>query len=445
MNSISTSTLFILLFVLIALSAFFSASETGLMTLNRYRLKHLADNKHRGARLAQALLRRPDRLLGLILLGSNFINTAASAIATVIALRFFDDTGIAVATGLLAMALLVFTDLAPKTLAALRPERVAFPSAYVFTVLLKIFYPAVYVVNWMANGLLQLFGVRADKIKHEGASVEELRTVVMEASHLVPRRHQAMLLGLLNLEKASVEDIMVPRNEIVALDLDDDWDDILNTITTAHRTRLPVYRGDINNVLGIIHLRRIVTMLSRDELNMENLKQQIREAYFIPDGTSLYQQLVNFQANKRRTAMVVNEYGDIQGLVTLEDILEEVVGEFTTSSFVSSRNITPQDDGSFLVAGTAHIREINRNLGWQLPNDGPKTLNGLILEYMEIIPEAGTSVMIARHPIEIIKTQNNAVQMTRISPPLVSAVANEGMKDKDKIESANKRKYFNQS
>jgi Mg2+/Co2+ transporter CorB len=438
MQDIETDTLIIIFLVLIALSAFFSASETGLMTLNRYRLKHLAE-KFAGARLAQTLLQRPDRLLGVLLLSSNLVNALASTVATIIILRLYGEDYALAAGFVLGAVLLIFTDLAPKTLAAIRPERVAFPSAYVFTVLLKLLYPLVYASNWLANGLLRLFGVSPDKIKHEGVSVEELRTVVMETSHLVPRKHQDMLLGLLNLETATVEDIMVPRNEIVALDLDDDWEDILNTITTAHRTRLPVYRGDINNILGLIHLRRVVTMLSHDELNMENLKMQIREAYFIPNGTTLYQQLVNFQANKRRTALVVNEYGDIQGLVTLEDILEEVVGEFTTTSHISSRNITPQEDGSFLVAGGAHIREINRNLGWHLPTDGPKTLNGLILEHMEMIPESGTSLMIARHPIEIIKTQNNAVQMTRISPPL-SAVMNEGTKDKDKHESANERK-----
>jgi len=432
---ISTSTLFVILIVLIIFSAFFSASETGLMTLNRYRLKHLAE-KLAGARLAQTLLQRPDRLLGVILLGSNLVNALASTVATIIILRLYGEDFALAAGFVLGAVLLIFTDLAPKTLAAIRPERVAFPSAYVYAVLLKLLYPLVYAANWLANGLLRLFGVRADRIKHEGASTEELRAVVMEASHLVPRKHQDMLLGLLNLENATVEDIMVPRNEIIALNLDDDWEDILNTITTSHRTRLPVYRSDINNVLGLIHLRRIVTMLSREELNMENLQQQIREAYFIPDGTSLYQQLLNFQSNRRRTALVVNEYGDIQGLVTLEDILEEVVGEFTTGSFIGSRNITPQADGSFLVAGNAHIREINRNLGWRLPSDGPKTLNGLILEHMEMIPEAGTSLMIARHPIEIIKTQNNAVQMTRISPPLASVAVKE-LKEK---ENANERK-----
>lgn len=437
MYEIETSTLIIIFLVLIALSAFFSASETGLMTLNRYRLKHLA-KKLAGARLAQTLLQRPDRLLGVLLLCSNLVNALASTVATIIILRLYGEDFALAAGFVLGAVLLIFTDLAPKTLAAIRPERVAFPAAYAFTVLLKLFYPLVYASNWLANGLLRLFGVRADKIRHEGISTEELRAVVMEASHLVPRKHQDMLLGLLNLENATVEDIMVPRNEIVALNLDDDWEDILNTITTSHRTRLPVYRSDINNVLGLIHLRRIVTMLSQDELNMENLVLQIREAYFIPDGTSLYQQLLNFQSNRRRTALVVNEYGDIQGLVTLEDILEEVVGEFTTGSFIGSRNITPQVDGSFLVAGNAHIREINRNLGWHLPTDGPKTLNGLILEYMEMIPEAGTSLMIARHPIEIIKTQNNAVQMTRISPPLVS-VAGYELKAKEQ-ENANKRK-----
>lgn len=429
MIEISTTTLLIVLILLIALSAFFSASEIGLMTLNRYRLKHLAE-KLAGARLAQKLLDRPDRLLGVILLGSNLVNAVASTIATIIILRLYGEEFALVAGFVLGAVLLIFTDLAPKTMAALHPERIAFPSAYVYAVLLKLIYPLVIITNWLANGLLRLIGVRADRTQQEGISTEELRTVVAEAGHLVPRKHQAMLLGLLNLENATVEDIMVPRSDIIAINLDDDWDDILNTITTCQRTRLPVYRGDINNIVGIVHLRRIVTMLSHEELNMENLQLQIREAYFIPDGTSLYQQLINFQNNRRRTALVVNEYGDIQGLVTLEDILEEVVGEFTTGSFISSRNITAQDDGSYLVAGSTHIREINRSLGWNLPTNGPKTINGVIIEYLEMIPEAGTSVMIAQHPIEVTKTQNNAVQLLRIWPAAPTSSANEDTKEK---------------
>jgi len=413
-----TGTLFTLLFILIILSAFFSSSETGLMSLNRYRLKHLAKKGNRGAKLAQELLNRPDRLLGLILLGNNFVNILASALATIIALRLFGETGIAIATGLLTFVILIFAEVAPKTLAALHPERIAFPAAYLYTPLLKILYPLVFIINSIANGLLKLLGVRTDDIKHDGLSTEELRSVVMETNKLIPKKHQDMLLGILNLENATVEDIMVPRNDITALNLDDDWEEILSDLTTCQRTRLPVYRSDINDIVGIIHMRRVINLLTHDELTPENLKKQIREAYFIPETTSLYQQLNNFQAHKRRTALAVDEYGDVQGLVTLEDILEEVVGEFTTASPINTQNIHIESDGSFLISGSTHIREINRSLGWKLPISGPKTLNGVILEYMEMIPEPGTSLMIARHPIEITKTQNNAVQMTRVMPAI---------------------------
>jgi len=418
MNNISTTTLFVILGLLILLSAFFSSSETGLMSLNRYRLKHLAEKGNRGAKLAQNLLDRPDRLLGLILLGNNFVNILASAIATFLALRLFGETGIAIATGLLTFVVLIFAEVAPKTLAALYPERIAFPAAYVYTPLLKAIYPLVYVVNLLANTLLKAMGVYPERVQNDGVSVEELRSVVMETSQLVPQKHQDMLLGLLNLENATVDDIMVPRNEITALDLNEDWDEIIDDLTTCQRTRLPVYRDDINNIIGIIHMRRVINLLTRDELTQENLEKQIREAYFIPEGTSLYQQLINFQKNKRRTALTVDEYGDVQGLVTLEDILEEVVGEFTTASPINTSNIIEQDDDSFLVAGNTHIREINRSLNISLPTKGPKTLNGLILEHLESIPAPGTSILVANHPIEVTKTQNNAVQMARLLPSI---------------------------
>ncbi len=420
MSHLSDGTLYIILGLLILLSAFFSSSETGLMSLNRYRLKFLADKGSRGAKLAMRLLERPDRLLGLILLGNNFVNILASAIATILALRHFGEAGIAIATGALTFVILIFAEVAPKTLAALHPERIAFPAAYVYTPLLKAIYPLVYVVNLIANALLKAFGVNPEKTEDEGVSVEELRSVVMEAKQLVPQKHQDMLLGLLNLEHATVDDIMVPRNEITALDLNENWDDIVDDLTTCQRTRLPVYRDDINNILGIIHMRRVISLLSRNELTKENLETQIREAYFIPEGTSLYQQLINFQKNKRRTALAVDEYGDIQGLVTLEDILEEVVGEFTTDSPINNSNIIAKDDGSYLISANTHIREINRSLDISLPTDGPKTLNGLILEHLQSIPTTGTSFLIARHPIEVIKTQNNAVQMARLMPRLIS-------------------------
>ncbi|VAW66508.1 Putative membrane protein YfjD [hydrothermal vent metagenome] len=420
MSHLSDGSLYIILGLLILLSAFFSSSETALMSLNRYRLKYLAEKGNRGAKLAKRLLDRPDRLLGLILLGNNFVNILASAIATILALRHFGEAGIAIATGLLTFVVLIFAEVAPKTLAALHPERIAFPAAYVYTPLLKAIYPLVYVVNIIANTLLKLVGVNPEKTTTEGVSVEELRSVVMEANQLVPQKHQDMLLGLLNLEHATVDDIMVPRSEITALNLSEDWDDIIEDLTTCQRTRLPVYRDDINNIIGIVHMRRVINLLSHNELTKENLESQIRDAYFIPEGTSLYQQLINFQKNKRRTALAVDEYGDIQGLVTLEDILEEVVGEFTTDSPINNNNIIEQDDGSFLIAANTHIREINRNLNIALPTDGAKTLNGLILEYLQSIPTPGTSFLIAKHPIEVIKTQNNAVQMARLMPRLSS-------------------------
>jgi len=420
MSHLSDGTLYIILGLLILLSAFFSSSETGLMSLNRYRLKFLAEKGNRGAKLAKQLLDRPDRLLGLILLGNNFVNILASAIATILALRHFGEAGIAIATGLLTFVILIFAEVAPKTLAALHPERIAFPAAYAYTPLLKAIYPLVYVVNVIANTLLKLVGVNPEKTTTEGVSVEELRSVVMEANQLVPQKHQDMLLGLLNLEHATVDDIMVPRSEITALNLSEDWDDIIEDLTTCQRTRLPVYRDDINNIIGVIHMRRVINLLSHNELTKESLENQIRDAYFIPEGTSLYQQLINFQKNKRRTALAVDEYGDIQGLVTLEDILEEVVGEFTTDSPTNNNNIIKQDDGSFLIAANTHIREINRNLNIALPTDGAKTLNGLILEYLQSIPTPGTSFLIAKHPIEVIKTQNNAVQMARLMPRLIS-------------------------
>jgi Mg2+/Co2+ transporter CorB len=418
LNDISTITLFIILGLLILLSGLFSSSETGLMSLNRYRLKHLVEKGNRGARLAQVLLERPDRLLGLILLGNNFVNILASAIATMLALRLYGETGIAIATGLLTFVILIFAEVAPKTLAALYPERIAFPAAYVYTPMLKAIYPLVFAINVFANGLLRMLGVNPERIKDEGVSTEELRSVVMEASHLVPKKHQDMLLGILSLENATVDDIMVPRNEITAIDLDEDWDEIVEDLTTCQRTRLPIYRSDINNIVGVVHMRRVIHLLAREELTRENFENQIRDAYFIPEGTSLYQQLINFQKNKRRTALTVDEYGDIQGLVTLEDILEEVVGEFTTASPVNNSNIMQQDDGSYLIAGNTHIREINRTLNVELPTDGPKTFNGLILEHLESIPTPGTSLLIADHPIEVTKTQNNGVQSARLRPSL---------------------------
>jgi Mg2+/Co2+ transporter CorB len=415
-NDIPLSILFGILIGLVVLSAFFSGSETGIMTLNRYRLRHLARSGHRGARLAADLLKRPDRLIGVILLGNNFVNIIASSLATLIALRLGGEAAIAIAAGLLTLVILIFAEVTPKTLAALYPERIAFPAAFVMALLLKIFYPLVWAVNGIANGLLRVFGVHVGPGGHEHISQEELRTVVNEAGAMIPRRHQRMLLNILDLEKATVEDIMVPRNEIVGLDLEDDWDTILGELTTSQYTRLPVYRGSIDDVQGIIHVRGVLEELAKGSFTREVLIERMRQPYFVPEGTPLNTQLLNFQRNRRRNGLVVDEYGEILGLVTLEDILEEIVGEFTTDPAENIKDVHPQADGSYLAEGSASVRELNRLLEWGLPTNGPKTLNGVILEQLESIPEPGTSLLIKGYPVTIVQTKDNMVKMAQIMP-----------------------------
>jgi Mg2+/Co2+ transporter CorB len=412
--------LFIILIVLIMLSGFFSGSETALMTLNRYRMKSLARKGHRGARLASYLLERPDRLLGLILLGNNFVNILASAIASLIAMRYYGEAGIAIATGLLTFVILVFAEVTPKTLAALKPDVFAYIAAYIYTPLQKIFYPLVWFVNLISNKMLALFGVHPASSSDDSLNADELRMVVHEARQFIPGKHTDMLLGILDLENISVEDIMVPRNDVTGIDLNDDWNDVVQQITNSHRTRVPVFKDSIDNTMGMLHLRKVLNLVVRGELTRETLESLIREPYYIPEGTSLTRQLLNFQKNRRRSGLVVDEYGSIHGLVTLEDILEEIVGQFTTDSSVRSAGIHPQQDGSYLIDGSTHIREINRMLEWELPTEGPKTLNGLILEHLEMIPMPGTSLLIANYPVEITRTDKNAVQAARIHPRLAT-------------------------
>lgn len=418
MEEISVTTLASILFLCIVLSACFSASETAMMSLNRYRLRHLAHAKHPGAIRAQRLLDQPDRLIGLILIGNNFVNILASAIATLITLQLWGEAGIAIATGILTFVILIFGEVAPKTLAVLHPERIAFPAAFILGPLLKISYPLVWLVNSVANGVLKMIGVSPKRGAMQHLSSEELHTVVKEAGALIPRRHQKMLLNILDLEKATVEDIMVPRNEIIGLDLGEDEQTILNLLSHSQHTRLPVYRDNIDNVVGFVHARNTLRILTEGRFTKELLLEITREPYFVPEGTPLNSQLLNFQRQKRRIAFVVNEYGDIQGLVTLEDILEEIVGEFTTDMAATMKDIHPQEDGTYLIDGSAYIREINRTMGWELPTAGPKTINGLIIEYLESIPEAGTSVRLAGYPIDIVQTTSNAIKTLRIHPAL---------------------------
>jgi len=418
MDDISLGALVGALIAMILLSAFFSASETAMLSLNRYRLRHLIKDRHRGAALAGALLQRPDRLIGLILLGNTFVNIAASALATLIGLRLSGETGIAVATGLLTIVILIFGEVTPKTLAVIKPERVAFPVAFLLTPLLKLLYPVVWLTNGIANSLLKLFGVSPGESALQQISREELRTIVNEAGALIPRRHQRMLLSVLDLENVTVDDIMIPRNEIVGIDLESDMDDILRLLTTSQHTRLPIYRESIDKVEGIIHIRNAIHLVAQNKLDKQSLVEIARDAYFVPEGTPLNVQLLNFQRQKRRIAMVVDEYGDILGLLTLEDLLGEIAGEFTTDAAATVREVHPQDDGSFLVEGSANIRDLNRLMEWELPTDGPKTINGLIIEHMEFIPEPGTSIMIAGYPIEVVQTSTSAVKTARIYPIL---------------------------
>ena len=418
MNEIPLSVLFAILVVLLMLSGFFSSSETGLMSLNRYRLRHLVKHKHKGAMRATKLLETPDRLIGLILLGNNFVNVLASSITTIIALRLGGEAAIAIAAGLLTFVILIFSEVAPKTVAALYPEKIAFKAALVYTPLLKILYPLVWVINAFANTLLKCFGIKLDNILNENLSAEELRTVVIEAGALIPKRHQKMLLSILDLEKVTVEDIMVPRNEVSGIDLNADWNEIIDILKHSLHTRLPVYEEDINQIVGIIHIRNVLHLLAHDEFTREALLKEVRDPYFIPEATPLNTQLLNFQRQERRIGLVVDEYGDIQGMVTLEDILEEIVGEFTTDPSMLTKDIHPQADGSFLIDGSASIRDLNKMLHWTLPSDGPKTLNGLLTEYLESIPEPGTSVKITDHPIEIVQMQGNMVKTARIWPKI---------------------------
>lgn len=402
-----------ILIFLILLSAFFSAAEIGLMTLNRYRVRHLADSGQRSARLALKLLARPDRLLGVILLGNNFANIAASAVATVIGLELYGEAGIAVATGLLTLVVLIFGEVAPKTLAALHPERTAFPVVYVLQPMLKLLYPFVWMVNAIANRFLRMFGVSLDK-RNDQLSREELKAILLEAGTLIPENHQRMLLAILELEKMSVDDVMVPRGKIEGVDLEADWDDIVGQLGNSRFTRLPVYRGSLDDVVGMLHLRKVLNLMHSGKLDRAALEALIAEPYFIPEGTPLNTQLLNFKNSKRRIGLVVDEYGDILGLVTLEEILEEIVGDFTTQSPGTGDELRQEQDGSYLVNGSMNVRELNRRIGWELPTDGPKTINGLITEYLEDLPEPGTTFVLDDYQIEIVRTRGTRVQLARL-------------------------------
>jgi Mg2+/Co2+ transporter CorB len=399
-------------------SAFFSSSETALMMLNRYRLKHLAKEGHRGARRALRLLETPERLIGLILLGNNFVNILASAIATVIALRLGGEAAIAVATGILTFVVLIYAEVIPKTFAAMHPERIAYPASAVYTLLLRLLFPVVWIVNKVTNLHLRMLGVKSGDDAQHSLSQDELRTVVNEATALIPQRHRQMLIGLLDLQKTTVEDIMIPRNEVSGIDLQDPLDDIEDYLENTHFTRLLVFDGSIDNIVGQIHTRRLLHMAMRGEVTKQSIVEGVKPPYYIPEGTSLSKLINNFQRDRRRIGLVVDEYGDLQGLVTFGNIIEQIVGEFTTTPSASISDVNEQADGSFLVNGSVNLRELVKSTGWKLPTDGPKTLNGLILEHMESIPEPNTSMLLSGYPVEILQTEDNMVKVVRFTPKL---------------------------
>lgn len=425
MDDISTSTLLVSLVILIALSAYFSGSETGMMSINRYRLRHLVQNQHKAASRVQYLLDRPDRLIGLILIGNNLVNIAASSIATILFMRWLGDLGLLLAPFVLTLIVLIFAEVTPKTIAALHPERVAFPSSFILRPLLTLLYPVVTAVNFITNTFMRMLGVDPKRAQvGDALSSDELRTVVNEAGSLIPTSHQEMLTSILDLEKVTVEDVMIPRNEVMGIDINDDINRITKQIEQAQHTRVVLYRNDIDDAIGFLHARDVMRLMSKNRFEVDKalLVRAARDIYFIPEGTPLNVQLLKFQRRKERIGLVVDEYGDIQGLVTLEDILEEIVGDFTTSMAPPpSEIVTVQPDGSFLVEGSANLRELNKEMDWHFPTDGPKTLSGLIIEQFGDIPQARMSLRLGGYPVELIEVGDTMIKQVRVLPDFFRA------------------------
>ena len=411
-SDVPTLYLFLSIIVLICLSAYFSGTETAMMALNRYRLRHMVKRKHAGARKADRMLKRPDRLLGVILVGNNLVNFTAATLATIIGYNLLGDTGVLLAPWVLTLTFLIFAEVAPKTLAAERPEAWALKAVYALEPLAKVLHPAVLLINSFSNALVKPFlPERSDS--DDQLTKDGLITVVNEGAHAVGER-KLMMTRLLDLETVTVNDIMVPRTEIVSINIDDDMADILTSAAASQHTLLPIYKDNFNNMLGVLHLRRLARLLQAEEFTKADLLQLARDPYFVPEATPLHTQLLNFQKEKQRFAIVVDEYGDIQGIVTLEDILEEIVGEFTSDFAANIEDISAEPDGSFLIDGMAVLRDINRALRWNLPTNGPKTLNGFVLEHLETIPEFNLCIQIDEYQIETLQIKDNIIKSLRI-------------------------------
>lgn len=418
MDQVSTSTLIIILVIMILVSAWFAGSETGMMTLNRYKLRHNARNGNRAAKRVEKLLSKPDRLISLVLIGNNLVNILASSLATIVGIRLYGNTGVAIATGILTFVVLVFAEVLPKTIAALYPEKVAYPSSFLLAPLQIIMMPIVWLLNSITRVLMRLVGIRTSGAVNSALSKEELRTIVHESRSLMSRRNQDMLLSVLDLEKVTVDDIMVPRNEIVGINVNDDWKSIIRQLTHSPHGRIVLFRDTLDDTVGMLRVREAWRMMTeKKEFTKENLLRAADEIYYIPQGTALNVQLVKFQRNKKKAGLIVDEYGDIKGLVTIEDILEEIVGDFTTSMSPSlAEEVMPQNDGSVLVDGSANVREINKAFNWTLPEDGARTINGMLLEALEEIPQVQRKVQIGHYAVEILDVQDNMIKQTRITP-----------------------------
>lgn len=403
---------------MVVISAYFSGSETGMMTINRYRLRHLAKQGHRGARRVEKLLRKPDRLISLVLIGNNLVNILASALGTIVGMRLYGNAGVAIATGVLTFVVLVFAEVLPKTIAALYPDKVAFPSSVLLVPLQIIMMPLVWLLNSVTRVLMRLVGIKADVVISSALSKDELRTIVNESRAQISQRNQDMLLSILDLEKVSVADIMVPRSEIMGIDINDDWKSIVRQLTHSPHGRIVLYRGSLDDSISMLRVREAYRLMTeKKEFTKEVMLRAADEIYYVPEGTPLSVQLVKFQRNKKKVGLVVDEYGDIQGLITVEDILEEIVGDFTTSMSPSlAEEVTPQNDGSVIIDGSANVRELNKAFNWQLPEAEARTINGMLLEVLEEIPATGTRVRIAHYDIAILDVQDNMIKQVRVIP-----------------------------
>ena len=401
------------IFFLLCLSAFFSSAETGMMALNRFKLKHLVKQRNKSAIRANKLLQRPDRLLGIILIGNNFVNILAAALTTILCLRLFGDSGVLIGSIILTMIVLIFAEVTPKTFAANYSEKVALPSSLILKFLQKLLYPLVWIVNFFSNSILKLLGVK-EKESDEDLSPEELKSILENSGDLIPSRYQEMLLSVLELDKISIDEIMIPKNEIIGIDLSKDIEEIGDFLKDSKKEFFPIFDQNLDDLKGIINLYGINSFLSSQKKDTESLLQNSEEVYFALENTSLNIQLNNFQKDKKKVAVVLDEYGSVKGMVDIKDILEEIVGELSDPHEEVKIDIKEQKDGSYLIDAGISAREVNKRLGWDLPLSGPKTLNGLILENTETIPEANISLEIENYLIETVLIKDNMIKFAKV-------------------------------